>query len=61
MEALTNRGEVERIDPNVRMDLLDRLIEARSRLTWIGVQSNGLHPRKYIISYRKTLMGGKSR
>lgn len=50
MKALTNHGKVEKINPNVRMDLLDCLMEALSRLTWIGVQSNDLHPRNYMIS-----------
>ncbi|KAK2603312.1 hypothetical protein N8I77_009777 [Diaporthe amygdali] len=50
MEALINRGEVEEIDPKVRMGLLDRLMEAHSQLSWVGVQSNDLHPRNYMVS-----------
>lgn len=49
MEALIQRGKVDEINPEVRMQLLDRMMEAHSQLTWIGVQSNDLHPRNYMI------------
>ncbi|KAH8743107.1 hypothetical protein F5883DRAFT_441360, partial [Diaporthe sp. PMI_573] len=48
MQALIDRGEVAKIDPEVRMDLLDRIMEAQSRL-FIGVQSDDLHPRNFMV------------
>lgn len=50
MQALMERGEVEKIDPDVRMDLLDRLMEAVSQLDFIGVQSFDKHPRNLMVT-----------
>lgn len=49
MQALGERGEVDKIDPMVRMELLDRLIEIISQLDFIGVQSHDIHPRNLMI------------
>ncbi|ROV87202.1 hypothetical protein VSDG_09944 [Cytospora chrysosperma] len=50
MQALVERGEADKIPPKVRMELLDRIMEAQSQLDFIGVQSNDLHPRNYIVA-----------
>lgn len=49
MEALIEREEVDKIDPEVRMDLLDRVMEAETRLRFIGVQSDDQHPRNFMV------------
>ncbi|KAI7782046.1 hypothetical protein LA080_013854 [Diaporthe eres] len=49
MQALSERGEVDKIDPKVRMELLDRLTEIISQLDFIGVQSQDTHPRNLMI------------
>ncbi|KAG6356812.1 hypothetical protein INS49_014686 [Diaporthe citri] len=49
MQALDERGEVDTIDPKVRMELLDRLTEIISQLEFIGVQSHDMHPRNLMI------------
>lgn len=49
MQALSERGEVDKIDPEVRMDLLDRLAETVSQLHFIGVQSQDTHPRNLMV------------
>lgn len=50
MQALMGRGEVDKIDPEVRMDLLDRVMEAISQLDFIGVQSFDMHPRNLMVT-----------
>lgn len=50
MQALIERGEVDKIDPEVRMDLLDRLMETISQLHFIGVQSFDMHPRNLMVT-----------
>lgn len=47
---MIERKEVDKIDPEVRMDLLNRLMEGLSQLAFVGVQSNDLHPRNYMVS-----------
>lgn len=49
MEALIERGEVARIDPKVRMDLLARLMEIFSKLDFIGVRTEDKHPRNIML------------
>lgn len=50
MQALMERGEVDKIDPEVRMDLLDRVMEAISQIDFIGVQSFDMHPRNLMVT-----------
>lgn len=50
IQALMERGEVDKIDAEVRMDLLDRVMEAISQLDFIGVQSFDMHPRNLIVA-----------
>lgn len=49
MQTLMKRGEANKIDPEVRMDLLDRVMEAESQLDFIGVQSFDMHPRNLMV------------
>lgn len=49
MEALIERGEVARIEPKVRMDLLARLMEIFSKLDFIGVRTEDKHPRNIML------------
>jgi hypothetical protein len=58
MQHLIEQKEVDKIDPEVRMDLLDRLMEALSQLAFIGVQSDDLHPRNYMVSEDKNEKNG---
>lgn len=41
--------EVDQIDPEGRMELLDRIMEAQSQLLFIGVQTDDLHPRNLMV------------
>lgn len=50
MQALMERGEVENIDPQVRMDLLARTMEICSQLDFIGVINDDVHPRNLIVA-----------
>lgn len=50
MQALMERGEMEKINPRVRMDLLNRLMEAISELDFIGVRSDDIHPRNLMVA-----------
>lgn len=50
MQAWMERGEMEKINPRVRMDLLDRLMEAISELDFIGVRSDDIHPRNLMVT-----------
>lgn len=49
MEALIDRGKLDKIDPEVRMDLLDYVMEALTWLVFIEVQSDNLHPRNFMV------------
>lgn len=49
MQALSEQGQVDKIDPMIRMDLLDRLLETISQLHFIGVQSQDTHPRNLMV------------
>lgn len=49
MQRMIERKEVDKIDPEVRMDLLDRVMEAQSQLLFIGVQTDDLHPRNLMV------------
>lgn len=49
MQHLIERGEVNKIPPEVRVDLLDRVMEVDARLALIGVQSDDLHPRNFMV------------
>ncbi|KAH8787942.1 hypothetical protein F5883DRAFT_707055 [Diaporthe sp. PMI_573] len=50
IEALMKRGEAEKIHPDTRVDLLDRLMEAISHLTFIGVINDDEHPRNFMVT-----------
>ncbi|KAL1866709.1 hypothetical protein Daus18300_006653 [Diaporthe australafricana] len=50
MRAIMERGEADKIDPQVRMELLDRLMEGLSQLDFIGVLHDDLHPRNLMVS-----------
>lgn len=49
MQALREQGQVGKIDPMIRMELLDRLMEIISQLHFIGVQSQDMHPRNLMV------------
>lgn len=50
MEALIERGEASTIPPNIRVELLDRVMEAISHLSFIGVINDDEHPRNFMVT-----------
>lgn len=49
MQTLLERGVVGNFDPHVRMDMMDRLMEACSELDFIGVRNDDIHPRNLMV------------
>lgn len=50
IEALVRHGEADKIHPDIRVDLLDQLMEAISHLAFIGVRNDDKHPRNYMVT-----------
>lgn len=50
IEALVERGEADKIHPDTRVELLDRLMEAITHLTFIGVRNDDEHPRNFMVT-----------
>lgn len=50
IDALVRRGEAEKIHPDIRVDLLDQLMEAISHLAFIGVRNDDKHPRNFMVT-----------
>ncbi|KAH8744329.1 hypothetical protein F5883DRAFT_385260, partial [Diaporthe sp. PMI_573] len=50
IEALIKRGQANKIPPDTRVELLDRLMEAISQLAFIGVRNDDKHPRNFMVT-----------
>lgn len=50
IEALMERGAASKICPDVRVELLDRIMEASSHLAFIGVINDDQHPRNFMVT-----------
>lgn len=54
IEALMERGDSSKFDSKTRVELMDCIMEAITRLTFIGVRSEDEHPGNYMVTKDET-------